>query len=252
MMKNFSLDKPIAFFDIESTGTNTETDRIVELSILKLFPDGTTEIKTRRINPETPIHLKATEVHGITNEMVKDEPTFKQLAQSIKDLLEDCHLAGYNCLQFDIPLLAAEFKRVGVEHDLFERKIIDGMMLFKRILPHTLTSAYKYFLDKDLEDAHSAQADIEATAEVIIHQIDNYPDVVGTTLDEVCAASRYDGTVDLAGKIGIDDDGDYIYNIGKDKGKKIKDEPGFAQWMLTKDFPEETVIHLKRILKEVS
>ncbi len=243
------MKKPIVFFDIESTGVNPESDRIVELSMLKVFPDGKTEIKTRRLNPGIPISPGATEVHGISNEDVKDEPTFPSVAKSVWGFMDGCSLAAYNGINFDIPMLAKEFERASVAHTMYETEIIDPLELFSKILPRTLTSAYKFFCGKDLEGAHGAEADIVATKEIFEVMVEQHGDVIGTTIEEIAKNSRKEGAVDLAGKIVMDDKGVYVYNFGRDKGKSVRMFPSFAYWMFDQSFiTEETKMWLRKIL----
>ena len=172
-----NLKNPIVFFDIESTGLNVATDRIVEISIVKINPDGSEEIKTRRINPTIPISPEAQKVHGISDEDVKNEPTFAQIAKSLAKWMEGCDIAGYNSMKFDIPLLSEEFLRADVDFDFRKRKLVDVQNIFHKMEQRTLTAAYKFYCQKDLENAHSAEADTLATYEILKAQLDKYPDL---------------------------------------------------------------------------
>jgi len=229
------LKRPICFIDLETTGLDTSTDRIVEIAILKYFPDGKKEIKTRRLNPEIPISETASELHGITNEMVANEPTFKKVSKSMLALIDGCDVAGFNSNSFDFPLLYSEFLRAGLEWDYSTVQRIDIGNLFKKFEPRTLTKAYEFYCGKDLVDSHGAKADIEATLEVLEAQLEKYelPD----DLAQLAFIANYDKElVDISGKFIKDKDGDYVINFGvKHKGKKAITEPGFLEWMLGED-----------------
>jgi len=185
-----NLRKPIVFFDLETTGINTSTDRIVEISVLKIFPNGNEISKTFRVNPEMEIPQSATDVHGISNEDVKDCPMFKMIARDLVSLLEDADLAGYNSNKFDVPLLAEEFIRAEVNFDLKKRKFVDIMVIFMKKEPRTLEAAFKFYCDKELKDAHSALADTKATFEVFKAQLDKYPDL-GNDIENISEFSAH-------------------------------------------------------------
>ena len=243
------LTKPICFFDLETTGTNTATDRIVEISILKKFPDGTSETKTRRINPEIPIPISASEIHGITNEQVKDEPTFKQVASGIMEYIEDCDIAGYNSNAYDVPLLYTEFQRAGVVWDYSATNFIDVFNIWRRKEERTLSDAYKIFCKKDLEEAHGAEADVLATVEIFVAQLDKYQDLP-QEISELALFCNYDRPlIDITGKFDKDADGDLIFNFGKNKGRKLKQEKDYCRWMLGSNFPPDVIELIKETLK---
>lgn len=252
-----NLKNPIVFFDLETTGTNIVKDRIVEISYLKVFPNGKEEIKTRRINPEMPIPAESTAVHGISDEDVKDSPTFRQVAKSLATNIEGCDLAGFNSSRFDIPLLAEEFLRVGVDIDFSKRKFIDVQVIFHKKEQRTLEAAYKFYCGKTLEDAHSAEADTLATYEVLKAQLEHYPDLVNDMAVLAEEYSAFNKNVDLSGRIILNDDGIEVFNFGKHKGKPVvevlKREPSFYSWMMDGDFPLNTKQVLTKIkLREVN
>ena len=245
------FENPICFFDIESTGTDRENDRIVELAICKLFPNGDREVKVRRFNPERPIPIKASEVHGITDEAVANEPTFKQCAKAVAAYIQGCDLGGYNSNAFDIPMLQAEFFRAGIHIDLSKTRFIDAGNIFKIQEPRTLTAAYKFYCGQELEDAHSAEADILATVDVFAAQLDRYKEVPDN-MDELHLYCNYGKPfVDISGKFTTDDEGRICFNFGKHKGEPAIDHPGFVEWMLTKaDFPYDTRKVCESILQD--
>lgn len=237
------LKKPIVFFDLETTGVDVSKDRIVEISILKLSPDGKKEIKTRRVNPEMPIPEGSSEIHGIYDEDVKDEPTFKALAKSLAQFIGNSDLAGYNSNKFDVPLLAEEFLRVGVDFDLENRKCVDVQNIFHKMEQRTLVAAYKFYCGKDLVDAHSAEADIIATQEVLEAQLDRYNDLEND-VDFLAEFSERQRNVDLVGRIVYDENEVEVFNFGKHRGKSVaevfKKEPSYYSWMMDGDFPQYT------------
>lgn len=244
------LHKPICFFDLETTGINVGTDRIVEISILKVYPNGNKESKTLRVNPTIPISPEATAVHGITNEDVANEPTFKEIAPQILTMLKDSDLAGYNSNRFDIPLLAEEFLRNDFDFDIDKHRFVDVQVLFFKKEPRNLAAAYKFYCDKTLENAHSAQADVEATYEIFEAQVQKYDDIE----NDIKFLSEYTSqrkTADLAGFIGILDDGSEVFNFGKYKGQKVIDvfqkDQGYYSWVLNADFP----LYTKKVLTRI-
>ncbi len=263
MQHTLKLKKPLAFFDLETTGTNVARDRIVEISIVKALPDGSVEIKTKRINPEMPIPYETSLIHGIYDEDVKDEPTFRQLAKGISQFLDGCDLAGFNCLRFDIPLLVEEFLRI--DNDLFEiknRKFVDAQRIFHQMEPRTLGAAYKFYCEKTLENAHSAEADTIATMEVLCAQVDRYSGVKqinskGEEFEpiqndvEVLHEFTNSKIVDFAQRMVINDKGAIVFNFGKNKGQLVTDvlkkEPQYYDWIINNDFPLDT----KRKLTEI-
>lgn len=246
-----NLKNPLVFFDVETTGVNISRDRIVEISFLKVFPNGDEEIKTRRVNPGMPIPPEATAVHGITDEDVKDCPTFSQIAKSLAANLEGCDLAGFNSNRFDVPMLAEEFLRAGVDFDMSKRKFIDVQIIFHRKEPRTLEAAYKFYCQKEMVDAHSAEADVKATYEVLKSQLQHYPDLE----NDVEALSKEYGSfkdnADFAGRIVFDENGKEVFNFGKHKGKQVSHilqrEPSYYAWMMDGDFPLNT----KQVLTEI-
>lgn len=246
-----NLKNPIVFFDLETTGVNVTHDRIVEISFLKVYPNGKEEIKSRRINPEMPIPPQATAIHGITDEDVKDCPTFKQIAKSLADQLEGCDLAGFNSSRFDVPLLAEEFLRAGVEFDVSRRKFIDVQIIFHKKEQRTLEAAYDFYCHKKLENAHSAEADTRATYEVLKAQLDRYPDLKNDMAALSQEYSSFNNNVDFAGRIVLDEKGVEVFNFGKHRGKAVsevfRDEPSYYDWMMNGDFPLNT----KQVLTKI-
>lgn len=238
------LTRPLVFFDLETTGINIGTDRIVEISYYKVFPNGNAEGKTLRVNPGMPIPAEATAVHGITDEDVRDCPRFEQIAPEIAAVIEDSDLAGYNSNFFDVPLLAEEMLRAKVNIDLKQKKLVDAFAIFKKQEPRNLTAAYKFYCGKNLDDAHSAQADTMATYEVLMAQLERYEDVPDTVeaLDEYTRGQVQ--FADFAGRIAYDAEGKEIFNFGKHKGLRVKDvfrrDPSYYAWLMNTDFPAYT------------
>ena len=246
-----NLKNPIVFFDIESTGLNVATDRIVEICAVKVMPNGDKEVKTRRLNPTIPISPEAQAVHGISNEDVKDCPTFKESAKSLANWLEGCDFAGYNSIKFDIPLLAEEFMRAGADVDLFRRaKYVDVQNIFHKKEERTLVAAYRFYCGKELEGAHSADADTLATYEVLCAQLDKYGDLENS-VDFLSEFSSRGKTADFAGRIGYDENGVEVITFGKHKGKSVEEvfrkEPSYYEWLMNGDFPQYT----KKIFTEI-
>ena len=245
-----NLKNPLVFFDLETTGINIVKDRIVEISVVKVYPNGKEESKTRRINPEMPIPPESTAIHGITDEDVKDCPTFKEIAKSLATQIEGCDLAGYNSNRFDIPLLAEEFLRAGVDIDLNKRKFVDVQTIFHKMEQRTLSAAYKFYCDKSLENAHTAEADTMATYEVLKAQLDRYPDLQND-INFLSQYSSYTNNVDFAGRMVYNDKGEEVINFGKYKGRLVeevlKNDPGYYSWIMNGDFPLNT----KKILTEI-
>ena len=255
-----NLKNPLLFFDIESTGLNVATDRIVEISIVKVSPGGPgqpndVEVKTRRINPTIPITPGAQAVHGISDEDVKDCPTFKQVAKSLARLMEGCDIAGYNSLKFDIPMLAEEFLRAGIEFDFRKRKLVDVQNIFHKKEQRTLKAAYKFYCGQNLDNAHSAEADTMATYEVLEAQLDRYANDEEEPLqNDVAYLSKYSCQtrfVDYAGRIVLNDDDVPVFNFGKHRGKPVADvlrqEPSYYSWMMDGDFTLDTKQQLTKI-----
>ncbi|MFI5131030.1 MAG: exonuclease domain-containing protein [Chitinophagales bacterium] len=252
------LKKPLAFIDLETTGINLGTDRIIEIAIVKILPDGTRNIKRKIINPEIPIPQASTDVHGFTNEMVKDAPTFKQVAQELKQILDGCDIAGYNSNRFDIPVLVEEFLRAGVEFDIKGRKLLDVQKIFHQMEQRTLSAAYKFYCNKIHDAAHSAEADASATHEIFLCQLERYPEL-GNTVDTVLKTIGEEVIVDLARRF-VFENGVEVFNFGKFKGRAVSEvlriEPQYYDWMMKGDFPQHTKqklteIYTRTMLKKV-
>ena len=245
-----NLANPLIFFDLETTGVNISKDRIVEISYLKVSPNGKEESKTRRINPEMPIPAESTAIHGITDEDVKDCPTFKEIAKSLASQIEGCDLAGFNSNRFDIPLLAEEFLRAGVDIDLTKRKFIDVQTIFHKMEQRTLLAAYKFYCDKNLDDAHTAEGDTRATYEVLKAQLDRYPDLQND-VKFLSEFSCFTNNVDFAGRMIYNDKKEEVINFGKYKGRLVtevlKNDPGYYSWIMNGDFPLNTKQKLTEI-----
>ncbi len=253
------LERPLVFFDLETTGVNIGSDRIVELSYYKLFPNGSSESKTYRIRPvqmmlgqevTMPIPAEATAVHGITDADVAACPTFKQVAPEIAKAIEDSDMAGYNSNHFDIPLLAEEFLRAGVEVDLKAKKMIDAFTIFQKNEPRNLTAAYKFFCGKDLNEAHSANADTMATYEVLMAELERYD--IPTTVAELSEYTQGPNPcADFAGRVIYDSEHKEVFNFGKYKGMRVADvfrrDSGYFGWLMNGDFPEYTKAVFRRV-----
>jgi DNA polymerase III subunit epsilon len=251
-----NLTKPIAFFDLETTGLNIGSDRIVEISIVKLMPDGTSKIKTHRINPTIPISAESQGIHGISYADVKDKPTFKDLAPELNHFLENTDLAGYNSNKFDIPLLVEEFLRAGIEFDLRNRRFVDVQNVFHKMEPRTLKAAYKFYCQKDLKNAHSAEADTVATYEILKSQLDKYEgtefedkegNISTPIVNDIQALHDFSynvRNVDLVGHIVFNEEQVEAFNFGKHKGRTVEDvftkEPQYYDWMMKSQFPLST------------
>ena len=244
------LTRPIAFIDLETTGVSLSTDRIVEIAIIKLLPDGSRQVKRKLLNPQMPIPKVTSDIHGITDEMVKDAPTFKQVANEVKMFIDGCDLGGYNSNRFDIPILMEEFLRVGLDVDLSKRKMVDVQHIFYTMEPRTLSAAYQFFCEKELVDAHSAEADVSATIDVFLAQLKKYQNL-GNTVESVLSVIGEEKIIDYARRFGYDDKGVEIFNFGKYKGKAVADvlraEPQYYDWMMRGDFP----LHTKQKLTEI-
>ncbi|WP_159583629.1 exonuclease domain-containing protein [Marinoscillum sp. 108] len=256
------LKNPLVVFDLETTGTNIANDRIVEMALLKVMPDGTVEEKSRRINPTIPIPLETSLIHGIYDEDVKDEPNFKQVAKSLATWLEGCDLAGFNILKFDVPMLVEEFLRANVDFEVDNRKLVDAQKIFHLMEKRNLSAAYQFYCGKPLENAHSALADTQATYEVLMAQIDKYEgepvkDLLGKELGtikndmNILHELTNQKMVDLAGRMVYNDKGEETFNFGKHRGKLVSEvlqkEPSFYDWMMKGDFPLDTKRRLTKI-----
>ena len=239
---NLNLANPIVFFDLETTGLNISKDRIVEISVLKVMPNGAEEQRQMRINPEMPIPKEASDIHHILDEDVADCPTFKQIAKSLAKFLEGCDLGGYNSNRFDIPLLAEEFLRVGVDFDMSKRKFVDVQVIYHKMEQRTLSAAYKFYCDKNLDEAHSAAADTLATYEVLKAQLDMYE--IENNIESLSTLSSQNNNADFAGLIVYNDKKEEIFNFGKNKGLSVeevlKTQPGYYDWIMKSDFPQYT------------
>jgi len=244
------LNRPICFFDLETTGIEVAKDRIVEISILKVFPNGNKESKTWLVNPEMVIPPNVIAVHGITNEKVANEPTFKELASQIYTMIKDSDLAGFNSDRFDIPLLAEELLRAGVDFDMKSRVSVDVQTIFHKMEERTLSAALKFYCGKSLENAHSAAADTMATYEILMAQLERYPELEND-MKSLAEFTTRKKTADFAGFIGYDKDGDEIFSFGKHKGVKVdkvlEEEPGYFGWLQNADFP----LYTKKVLTAI-
>lgn len=239
-----SLKRPLAFFDLETTGLNQATDRIVEIAVLKVMPDGTSQMLHQRINPEMPIPAETSKIHGIYDVDVKDMPTFREFAPKVNEFMRDCDFAGYNSNYFDLPMLVEEFLRVEVDFDIMHRKFVDVQTIFHKNEPRDLKAAYRFYCGKDLENAHSAEADITATYEILLSQLERYPEVKNDVDFLHRYTARNNKSVDLAGRIVYNDKNQEVFNFGKHKGLPVEEvfarEPGYYQWMMDGDFPNYT------------
>ncbi len=248
---NLELKKPIVFFDLETTGVNIGTDRIVEIAILKVHPNGNKESYTWLVNPEIEIPAEATAVHGITNEKVVTEPTFKELASKVNEVIKDCDLAGFNSNRFDIPLLAEELMRAGIDFDMSNRKAIDVQVIFHKKEQRNLSAGYEFYCGKVLEDAHSATADTNATYEILEAQIEKYEDLENT-VEALSEFSSHSKRADFAGFILYNDQKQEIFSFGKYKGRLVEDvlkeNPGYNSWMQNADFP----LYTKKVLQKIA
>jgi DNA polymerase-3 subunit epsilon len=245
-----ALRRHICFFDLETTGTNVAQDRIVEISILKVFPNGNKESHTWKVNPGVPIPKQASDIHGITDEMVANEPSFKELAPKVMALLKDSDLGGFNSNRFDIPLLAEELLRAEVDLDLKKAMSVDVQTIFHKMEKRTLGAAYKFYCDKNLEDAHSAEADTNATYEVLLAQLERYQDLEND-VKYLAEFSSHKNFADFAGFVGFDKEGREIFTFGKYKGTLVEEvldkEPGYFGWLLNADFP----LYTKKVLTRI-
>jgi DNA polymerase-3 subunit epsilon len=243
------LTKPLAFIDLETTGVNLGSDRIVEIAIVKILIDGSRSVKRKLINPLIPIPKSASEIHGITDEMIKDAPTFKVAAQELKQMLDGCDIAGYNSNRFDIPLLMEEFLRSDVEFEMKGRRLVDVQNIFHKMEQRTLSAAYKFYCNKTLDGAHGAEVDASATHEILEAQVIRYPNL-GNSVDTIIKAIGEEVIVDFARRF-VMENGTEVFNFGKHKGRPVADilksEPQYYDWMLKGDFPQHTKLKLREI-----
>lgn len=244
------LKNPLIFFDLETTGIDISNDRIVELSYLKIDVQGNKKSKTFLINPGIPIPAQSTEIHGITDDDVKDAPLFSSIAKNLAKEIESCDLAGYNSNKFDIPLLAEEFLRAGVDIDLKRKKLVDVQVIFHKMEQRTLAAAYKFYCGKDLINAHSSEADTHATYEILKAQLDRYPELEND-IETLANFSSYNRNVDFAGRIIYDEQDKELFNFGKYKGQLVEDvlkkDPSYYSWMQNSDFP----LYTKKVLTAI-
>ena len=246
-----NLTRPLCFFDLETTGTDVSRDRIVEISILKVYPNGNRESKTWLVNPTIPIPPASTDIHGISDAMVAQAPTFKELAKQIHNMIKDSDLAGYNSDRFDIPLLAEELLRAGVDFDLKNRVTVDVQTIFHKMEQRTLSAAYKFYCKKSLDNAHSAEADTTATYEILKAQLDTYADTLPNDIKQLSDFTTRKQVADFAGFIAYNEQGEEVFTFGKHKGRKVTEildeEPGYFGWMLNADFP----LYTKKVLTAI-
>ena len=246
-----NLKNPMIFFDLETTGTNITSDRIVEICYLKVYPNGNEESKTMRINPEIHIPEASTAIHGITDEDVADCPTFKEAAANIAKDFEGCDIAGFNSNRFDVPVLIEEFLRAGIDIDLTKRKFVDVQVIYHKLEQRTLSAAYKFYCGKNLEDAHTAEADTRATYEVLKAQLDHYPDILTNEVDFLADYSTYSKNVDFAGRMVYNEDGVEVFNFGKYKGipvaQVLQNDMGYYGWIMKGDF----ALNTKNVLTKI-
>lgn len=245
-----NLKNPLIFFDLETTGINIVKDRIVEISFVKVHPNGKEETKTRRINPGMPIPPESTAIHGISDEDVKDCPTFKEIAKSLATQIEGCDLAGFNSNRFDIPMLAEEFLRAGVDIDFNRRKFVDVQTIFHKMEQRTLSAAYKFYCNKELENAHTAEADTMATYEILKAQLDRYSELKNDVVF-LSEFSSFNNNVDFAGRMVYNDKGEEVINFGKYKGQLVTEvlqkDPSYYAWIMNGDF----TLNTKKVLTEI-
>lgn len=250
---NIQLQRPLVFLDLETTGLSLTQDRIVEIAMLKIMPDSTRVVKRKLVNPERPIPAEVSAIHGITDDMVKDAPVFKQIANEIRQFMDQADLGGYNSNKFDWPLLVEEFLRAGLEFDMTGKRMIDVQKIYHLMEPRNLSAAYKFYCDKELENAHSAEADVSATWEVFQAQVNRYNNL-GDSLDSVLKVIGEDIIVDFARRI-IMENGREIFNFGKHKGKSVEEvlkmEPSYYDWMMKSDFALHTKMKLTEIFNRI-
>lgn len=249
-MSALQLTRPLAFIDLETTGTNVATDRIIEIAIIKVMPDRSVQTKVKRINPGIPIPAATTAIHGITDDDVKDQPLFKQVSNELKQFMEQCDIAGYNSNRFDIPMLVEEFLRAGQTFEVDSRRFVDVQKIFHLMEKRTLGAAYKFYCDKELVNAHSAEADAMATYEILEAQLTRYETLLKPDVDALATFTKEDDYVDFARRI-IMQNGVEMFNFGKYKGRAVRDvlksEPQYYDWMMKADFPLNTKQKLSEI-----
>lgn len=238
------LTRPAIVFDLETTGVNFIRDRIIELSVIKIYPDGSEETKTRRINPGIPIPAESTAIHGIKDEDVAEFPTFDQIAKSLYEWIRGCDIIGFNSNKFDVPMLVEEFLRAGVDVDFSDIKFVDVQNIYHKLERRNLSAAYQFYCGKELENAHSAEADTRATYEILMAQLDHYPDDLANDVASLSEFSRYNNNVDFAGLLIYNDAGEIVINFGKYKGRVLREvlitDPGYYSWVMQADFTLDT------------
>ena len=253
-MSRLILERPLAFIDLETTGVNVGSDRIVEIAILKVSPGGSQTMRQHRVNPEMPISEESVSIHGISNEDVASEPTFTDLAPGLFKFLFDCDLAGYNSNKFDIPMLVEEFFRAGIDFDFQERRFIDVQNIFHKMEQRTLQAAYRFYCDKEIENAHSAEADIRATYEILESQLSRYDNLEGD-VNFLESFSRFHHAADIMGRVVFDDQERIVFNFGKFKGVPVievfQKEPGYYGWLMNGDFPLSTKKIFRQVMDEL-
>jgi DNA polymerase-3 subunit epsilon len=250
-IKKLNLQKPIVFFDTETTGLDVGVDRVISIAVTKVMPDGEMISKNSLINPTIPISKEATEIHGITNEMLVDKPKFSQVAKSMYEFMKDCYLGGYNNNFFDNAILQEEFMRCGIDFPSYDAISVDACSLFKNFEKRDLSSALKFYCNKEMENAHDADADNQATIQVFFAQLERYEELKGKSVEEIAKVCKNENWVDFQGRIIKDANGEYVWNFGKPKGKKIKTEMGFGDWVLTNNFPQTFKNLVSKILIEL-
>lgn len=254
MAINLKLKRPIVFFDLETTGTSITHDRIVEISIIKVNPDGSETIHSRRVNPGMHIPEEATAIHHITDDDVADQPRFEEIAHRLARFIWGCDIAGFNSTRFDVPLLDQEFHRAGIDFDFSDVRFIDVQNIFHKKEQRTLVAAYRFYCDRDLEGAHSATADTRATMEVLLAQIARYPDI-GNDVERLSEFSAMNKAVDFLGRLVYDDRGREVINFGKHKGRLaeevLAEEPGYYDWIMKSDFAASTQKAFTAVMERV-
>lgn len=240
-VKHLRLERPLAIFDLETTGVDVARDRIVEIAVLRIEPDGSRLLRCRRVNPEQPIPSAATAVHGIRDEDVRDEPPFRRIAKGVLELLQGADLAGFNVWRFDVPLLQRELKDCGLDLELGQRRVVDAMTIFHRNEPRDLSAAVRFYLGREHEGAHGAEPDLQATLEILEAQLERYPDLP-RSVDELDTTRRQPGAVDSAGKF-VRRENKVVFAFGKHQGKPLvevaEQSPDYLQWILKTDFPDD-------------
>ncbi len=253
-MSLLNLERPLAFIDLETTGVNVGSDRIVEIAILKVSPGGSQTMRTHRVNPEMPISEESISIHGISNEDVANEPTFKDLAPALFKFLFECDLGGYNSNKFDIPMLVEEFFRAGIDFDFQERKLVDVQNIFHKMEQRTLQAAYRFYCDKEIENAHSAEADIRATYEILESQLERYDNLEGN-VEFLESFSRFHNAADIMGRVVYDEENRIVFNFGKFKGTPVievfRKEAGYFGWLMNGDFPLSTKKVFRQVMDEL-